>query len=103
VTRGPSLVPGDKRLAVHTKDHPLEYLTFEGVIPQGEYGGGSMIVWDRGRWIPEHDPHQAYAKGHLAFVLDGERLKGKWGILPRLRPQGNRGKRAGGGIRTAFA
>src|SRR5215204_327586 len=50
VTRGPSLVPGEKRLSVHTEDHPMEYLTFEGVIPKGEYGGGTMIVWDQGRW-----------------------------------------------------
>jgi bifunctional non-homologous end joining protein LigD len=69
VTRGPSLALGEKRLAVHTEDHPLEYLTFEGVIPQGEYGGGTMIVWDEGRWAPEGDPRAAYKKGHLAFAL----------------------------------
>ena len=84
VTRGPSLVPGDKRLAVHTEDHPLEYLTFEGVIPQGEYGGGTMILWDRGRWTPVGDPHKAYAKGHLEFVLEGERLQGRWHLV-RMR------------------
>src|SRR5918994_3924490 len=77
VTRGPSLVPGDKRLAVHTEDHPLEYLTFEGVIPKGEYGGGTMIVWDQGRWIPLADPNKGYAKGHLDFELAGERLQGR--------------------------
>lgn len=84
VTRGPSLVPGDKRLAVHTEDHPLEYLTFEGVIPKGEYGGGTMILWDRGRWTPVGDPHKAYAKGHLEFVLEGERLQGRWHLV-RMR------------------
>jgi len=84
VTRGPSLVPGDKRLAVHTEDHPLEYLTFEGVIPKGEYGGGTMILWDRGRWTPIGDPHKAYAKGHLEFVLEGERLQGRWHLV-RMR------------------
>ena len=67
VTRGPSLVPGEKRLAVHTEDHPLEYLTFEGVIPKGEYGGGTMIVWDQGRWTPLADPHKGYAKGPSRF------------------------------------
>ena len=71
VTRGPSLAVGEKRLAVHTEDHPLEYLTFEGVIPQGEYGGGTMIVWDEGRWAPEGDPRAGYKKGHLAFALEG--------------------------------
>ena len=86
VTRGPSLVPGEKRLAVHTEDHPLEYLTFEGVIPKGEYGGGTMIVWDQGRWTPQGDPHKGYAKGHLDFELDGERLKGRWHLV-RMRPR----------------
>ncbi len=86
VTRGPSLVPGDKRLAVHTEDHPLEYLTFEGVIPKGEYGGGTMIVWDQGRWIPLADPRKGYAKGHLDFELHGERLKGRWHLV-RMRPR----------------
>src|SRR5271154_4762701 len=74
VTRGPSLTFGEKRLAVHTEDHPIEYLGFEGNIPKGEYGGGSMIVWDRGRWFPEGDPHKGLAKGHLAVRLDGARL-----------------------------
>jgi bifunctional non-homologous end joining protein LigD len=86
ITRGPSLVPGDKRLAVHTEDHPLEYLTFEGVIPKGEYGGGTMIVWDHGRWKPIGDPHKGYAKGHLEFTLEGERLKGRWHLV-RMRPR----------------
>jgi bifunctional non-homologous end joining protein LigD len=86
VTRGPSLVPGEKRLAVHTEDHPLEYLTFEGVIPAGEYGGGTMIVWDQGRWTPLSDPNKGYAKGHLDFELAGERLKGRWHLI-RMRPR----------------
>ena len=86
VTRGPSLVPGEKRLSVHTEDHPMEYLTFEGVIPKGEYGGGTMIVWDQGRWLPEGDPRKAYAKGHLDFSLDGQRLKGRWHLV-RMRPR----------------
>src|SRR5262249_30730568 len=78
VTRGPSLTIGEKRLAVRTEDHPLKYLDFEGNIPKGEYGSGSMIVWDRGRWIPEGDPHKGLAKGHLAFALEGARLHGRW-------------------------
>ncbi|PSC06526.1 DNA ligase D [Alsobacter soli] len=86
VTRGPSLVAGEKRLAVHTEDHPMQYLEFEGVIPQGEYGGGTMIVWDRGTWFPENDPHKGLAKGRLDFALDGARLKGRWHLV-RMRPR----------------
>ncbi|HEY4407385.1 MAG TPA: DNA ligase D [Xanthobacteraceae bacterium] len=86
VTRGPSLTLGEKRLAVRTEDHPVDYLDFEGNIPKGEYGGGSMIVWDRGRWLPEGDPHFGLQKGHLAFVLDGTRLKGLWHLV-RIRPR----------------
>jgi len=84
VTRGPRLSVGEKRLAVHTEDHPLEYLTFEGNIPKGEYGGGAMIVWDRGHWMPEGDPHFGLNKGHLEFSLDGARLKGRWHLV-RMR------------------
>jgi bifunctional non-homologous end joining protein LigD len=89
VTRGPSLVPGERRLAVHTEDHPLQYLAFEGAIPKGQYGGGTMIVWDRGRWTPEGDPRAGYAKGHLAFTLDGERLGGRWHLI-RTKPRGGK-------------
>ena len=86
VTRGPSLVVGDKRLAVRTEDHPVKYLDFEGVIPKGEYGGGAMIVWDRGRWLPNFDARKGLAKGHLDFVLEGERLKGHWHLV-RMQPR----------------
>ena len=86
VTRGPSLDPDDKRLAVHVEDHPLSYGGFEGTIPAGEYGAGSVIVWDRGTWTPEIDPAKAMAKGHIAFTLDGERLKGGWHLV-RLKPR----------------
>jgi bifunctional non-homologous end joining protein LigD len=81
VTRGPSLVPGEKRLSVHTEDHPLQYIDFEGVIPAGQYGGGTVIVWDQGRWTPDGDPHADYARGRLTFNLEGERLKGKWHLV----------------------
>jgi bifunctional non-homologous end joining protein LigD len=84
VTRGPSLDPGEKRLAVHVEDHPVEYNSFEGTIPEGEYGGGTVMIWDRGRWIPEGDPHKGYAKGHLDFVLKGEKLRGRWHLV-RMR------------------
>jgi bifunctional non-homologous end joining protein LigD len=86
VTRGPSLTVGEKRLAVRTEDHPIEYLNFEGNIPKGEYGGGSMIVWDHGRWQSGGDPQKGLAKGHLAFTLDGTRLKGRWHLV-RIRPR----------------
>src|SRR5262245_14455564 len=84
VTRGPSLVPGEKRLAVQVEDHPIEYNSFEGTIPQGEYGGGTVMIWDRGTWQPEGDPHKALKKGQLTFMLDGEKLKGAWHLV-RLR------------------
>ena len=90
VTRGPSLVPGEKRLAVHVEDHPIEYNTFEGTIPQGEYGGGTVMIWDRGRWIPEDDPHKGYKKGHLIFTLEGEKLHGRWHLV---RMHGRRGEK----------
>jgi bifunctional non-homologous end joining protein LigD len=70
--KGPSLDPGDKRLAVHVEDHPLEYGDFEGVIPQDQYGAGSVIEWDRGHWIPRGDPREGYAKGHLKFSLPAD-------------------------------
>jgi bifunctional non-homologous end joining protein LigD len=88
VTRGPSLVPGEKRLAVQVEDHPIEYNKFEGTIPKGEYGGGTVMVWDRGLWQPENDPHKGLAKGHLAFQLDGEKLHGGWHLV-RMRRRPN--------------
>ena len=86
VTRGPSLVPGQKRLAVEVEDHPIEYGRFEGTILKGQYGGGSVIVWDRGTWEPEGDPHRGLAKGHLDFRLDGEKLRGRWHLV-RMAPR----------------
>jgi bifunctional non-homologous end joining protein LigD len=81
VTRGPSLVPGEKRLAIHVEDHPVEYNSFEGTIPKGQYGGGTVMIWDRGQWQPEGDPHKGYKKGHLDFGLDGEKLHGRWHLV----------------------
>ena len=81
VARGPSLDPQTKRLAIHVEDHPLDYGDFEGVIPKGEYGGGTVMIWDRGLWHPEGDPAAAYEKGHLAFELEGEKLKGRWHLI----------------------
>ncbi|SEE30033.1 ATP-dependent DNA ligase LigD phosphoesterase module /ATP-dependent DNA ligase LigD polymerase module [Rhizobiales bacterium GAS191] len=86
VTRGPSLNPEDKRLAVRTEDHPMKYLDFEGLIPKGEYGGGTMIVWDRGTWTPNFDPHFGLNKGHLEFELHGKRLGGRWHLV-RMKPR----------------
>ncbi len=81
VTRGPSLVPAEKRLAVHVEDHPLEYGDFEGTIPKGEYGGGTVLVWDLGKWKPVGDAHKGLAKGHLEFELEGEKLAGRWHLV----------------------
>ncbi len=86
VTRGPSLDPTDKRLAVHVEDHPLDYAEFEGTIPKGSYGAGSVIVWDRGTWLPEGDADVGMKKGHLSFALAGEKLKGHWHLV-RLKPR----------------
>src|SRR5919112_2196795 len=81
VAKGPSLVRGEKRLAVHVEDHPLAYAGFEGTIPDGQYGGGTVMVWDQGTWEPEGDPHEGYAKGRLSFRLDGEKLHGTWHLV----------------------
>ena len=90
VTRGPSLVPGDKRLAIHVEDHPIEYNKFEGTIPKGQYGGGTVMVWDRGTWTPDHDPHKGMAKGHLDFELHGDKLKGHWHLVRMRKRPGER-------------
>jgi len=90
VTRGPSLVPGEKRLAVQVEDHPIEYNKFEGTIPKGEYGGGTVMIWDRGSWQPEDDPHSGLKKGHLSFELDGEKLHGLWHLVRMHRKRGEK-------------
>jgi bifunctional non-homologous end joining protein LigD len=84
VTKGPSLVPGEKRLAVEVEDHPIEYQDFEGTIPKGQYGGGTVLVWDRGTWTPQGDPRKGLAKGRLDFELDGDKLHGQWHLV-RMR------------------
>ncbi len=81
VPKGPSLDPDEKRLAVHVEDHPIEYGDFEGTIPKGEYGGGTVLLWDRGTWTPEGDAAAGYKKGHLRFQLDGEKLHGGWDLV----------------------
>ena len=81
VTRGPSLNPGEKRLAVAVEDHPLEYADFEGTIAKGEYGGGAVIVWDNGTWAPLGDAHKGLKKGHLEFELHGQKLNGRWHLV----------------------
>ncbi|CDZ31047.1 DNA ligase D [Neorhizobium galegae] len=94
VTKGPSLDPHDKRLAVEVEDHPLDYGDFEGTIPKGQYGGGTVMLWDRGYWEPEGNktPEQALAKGDFKFTLDGERLHGSF-VLVRMRNDRDGGKR----------
>jgi bifunctional non-homologous end joining protein LigD len=89
VTRGPSPNPDDKRLAVRTEDHPMAYATFEGTIAAGQYGGGTVMLWDRGTWdpVPGKDPRKTLEEGHLHFILHGERMKGEW-LMIRLKPRG---------------
>lgn len=86
VTRGPSPNPDDKRLAVEVEDHPVAYGGFEGTIPKGEYGGGTVMLWDEGTWEPIGDPHKGLEKGDLKFVLHGKRLQGSW-VLARMKPR----------------
>jgi bifunctional non-homologous end joining protein LigD len=92
VTRGPSLNPADKRLAVEVEDHPLAYGDFEGTIPKGQYGGGTVMLWDRGTWEPDGDAGKMLARGDLKFTLDGEKLRGGW-VLVRMKGDKFGGKR----------
>ncbi len=90
VPKGPSLDPGTKRLAMQVEDHPVEYANFEGVIPEGEYGGGTVMVWDAGTWTPQSpDVDAALAKGDFKFTLHGKKLKGSW-VLVRTRGFGGK-------------
>ncbi len=81
VTKGPSYYPGDKRLAVQVEDHPIEYGGFEGIIPKGQYGGGTVMLWDQGTWVPHGDVDEGLAKGHLKFTLYGKKLHGDWALV----------------------
>ena len=90
VPKGPSLDPAEKRLAVHVEDHPLAYGGFEGVIPPGEYGAGTVVLWDRGHWVPSADPREGFRKGKLKFTLVGEKLRGGW-TLARMGGRGGEG------------
>src|SRR5579872_5054118 len=92
ITKGPSLDPHDKRLAVEVEDHPLDYGDFEGTIPEDQYGGGTVQIWDRGYWLPEGDPHEGLRRGDLKFHLVGGRLDGGW-VLVRMRSDKFGGKR----------
>ncbi len=89
VAKGPSYYPGDKRLAVQVEDHPIEYGGFEGTIPKGQYGGGSVMIWDYGDWKPLVDVDKGLAEGSLKFELHGQKLKGKWALV-RMRGHGER-------------
>jgi bifunctional non-homologous end joining protein LigD len=93
VTKGPSLNPHDKRLAVEVEDHPLDYGDFEGTIAEGQYGGGTVQLWDRGFWFPEGmTPEEGLAGGDLKFTLEGQRLRGSW-VLVRMKRDRTGGKR----------
>lgn len=82
VPKGPCLDPQVKRLAIHVEDHPIEYGTFEGIIPKGEYGGGTVMLWDQGHWIPlDDDPEKAYEQGHLRFELKAQKIQGRWDLI----------------------
>jgi len=81
IPKGPSMNPADKRLAVMVEDHPLEYGEFEGIIPQGQYGAGAVLIWDSGEFQTEEDPETALKKGRLHFSLDGKKLKGSFSIV----------------------
>lgn len=81
IPKGPCFDPSVKRLAIHVEDHPVEYGNFEGIIPEGEYGAGTVMLWDQGIWIPEDDPEKAYEKGHLRFQLKAKKLEGGWNLI----------------------
>jgi bifunctional non-homologous end joining protein LigD len=92
VPKGPSLDPGRKALAVRVEDHPIDYGDFEGVIPKGEYGGGTVLLWDKGTWQPLHDPQAGLAAGKLHFILNGEKLHGEWSLVQMRGKSGGDGK-----------
>jgi bifunctional non-homologous end joining protein LigD len=89
VPKGPSYDPHDKRMAVHVEDHPISYSSFEGTIPEGQYGAGKVIIWDKGTWHPLDDPHDGYRKGNLKFEIRGHKMHGKW-VLVRMKGKGEK-------------
>ncbi|MFC5510128.1 DNA ligase D [Massilia jejuensis] len=89
VPKGPSYDSHDKRMAVHVEDHPLSYADFEGTIPEKQYGAGKVIIWDKGSWQPDGDPHEGYAKGNLKFELHGHKMHGRW-VLVRMKGRGDK-------------
>ena len=91
VPKGPSFSTADKRLAMRVEDHPLDYMRFEGVIPKGEYGGGTVMLWDEGEWSPNNDFGKGLEEGSLKFCLAGERLKGNWALV-RMKNGGEGGE-----------
>jgi bifunctional non-homologous end joining protein LigD len=93
VPKGPSLDPKERRLAVHVEDHPLDYGDFEGSIPKGEYGGGTVLLWDRGTWEPEGDPHEGLRRGDFKFRLHGEKLRGSWVLVRMGKPAAGDGEK----------
>jgi len=97
VTRGPSLDPHDKRLAVEVEDHPISYGSFEGIIPKGQYGGGTVMLWDEGSWEPIGDPREGLKKGKLEFKLHGKRLTGEWTLVRMREPEKENDKEKDGG------
>src|SRR5712671_2699322 len=94
VPKGPSLDPADKRLAMHVEDHPVEYGSFEGIIPKGQYGGGTVMLWDYGTWKPEGDARKQYAEGRLSFELKGKKLRGSFHLVRTRGKKDDDGKRS---------
>src|SRR5688572_19067581 len=88
VPKGPSYDPRDKRMAVHVEDHPISYSSFEGTIPEKQYGAGKVIIWDKGTWHPLEDPHDGYKKGSLKFEMRGHKMHGRWALV-RIKGKGN--------------
>jgi bifunctional non-homologous end joining protein LigD len=92
VPKGPSTVPGERRLAVEVEDHPIEYGGFEGTIPKGQYGAGEVFIWDKGTWQPDEDPRDGLERGSLDFTLKGRKLKGRWTLVRWQKDSGTRHK-----------